>query len=496
MIVATMSKETADKVEARQTILRDAAISKAILEVRAGGGRGGQFSNEVTEVLKDDFKKDSQCSEERAALMSAAISLEPAKTVPYIDDLLKREQTAARKRKQTLHTAAERDQRCGQLWTHIPAFLLAQVMDQLSAGAQYPSVTFRVCGWQPAVSAVMRRVCKSWQEMHDRLLSIMSVKMTTRTSHGSTIDGCSIPDGYVRLVWVAASSVSSNEESVQKLEEMHDRLLSIMSVKMTTTGNRHSNIPCELSGWRKFTGLKALHIHTSCERREQLVALASLTGLTTLSLNVSDAYSAKCLSALAPLTALSTLQLNGQAWHAYLSGSLLRELAPLNSLTSLNFGNSLASDDSLRALAPLTGLTSLHLFRCDGGCVTAEGLKALAPLTGLTNLDLFKWCSKDAVTDESLGATLAPLKGLTRLNLGGCEIGSLTKQGLAAAVAPLTCLTTLLPPAREVVRTESDEDDDGRSNDSYDDYEEDEFRDNSSSHSSPNMYYDEYGLCI
>mmetsp|Transcript_9364 Transcript_9364/g.16091 ORF Transcript_9364/g.16091 Transcript_9364/m.16091 type:complete len:345 (+) Transcript_9364:134-1168(+) len=336
---------------------------------------------------------------------------------------------------------AERDQHCGRLWTHIPAFLLEQVMDQLSTGAQYPTVTFGSCGWQPAASAVMRRVCKSWQEMHDRLLSIMSVKMTT-------------------------------------------------------TGNRHSNIPCELSGWRKFTGLKALHIHTSCERREQLVALASLTGLTTLSLNVSDAYSAKCLSALAPLTALSTLQLNGQAWHAYLSGSLLRELAPLNSLTSLNFGNSLASDDSLRALAPLTGLTSLHLFRCDGGCVTAEGLKALAPLTGLTNLDLFKWCSKDAVTDESLGATLAPLKGLTRLNLGGCEIGSLTKQGLAAAVAPLTCLTTLLPPAREVVRTESDEDDDGRSNDSYDDYEEDEFRDNSSSHSSPNMYYDEYGLCI
>jgi len=127
--MATMSKETADKVEASLTILREAAIEMVIREVRAGGGRGEQFSNEVTEVVKDAFKKDHQCNEERAALMSAEISLEPAKIVSYFDDLLKREQTAARKQVQT---AAERDQRCGQLWTHIPAFLLAQVMGRIN----------------------------------------------------------------------------------------------------------------------------------------------------------------------------------------------------------------------------------------------------------------------------------------------------------------------------------------------------------------------------
>jgi hypothetical protein len=64
------------------------------------------------------------------------------------------------------------------------------------------------------------------------------------------------------------------------------------------------------------------------------------------------------------------------------------------------------------------------------------------------------------VTDKSLRATLAPpLTGHTRLNLGICdEIDSLTKQGLAEVVAPLTRLTTLLPPTREIFSTESDED--------------------------------------
>jgi len=273
---------------------------------------------------------------------------------------------------------------------------------------------------------------------------------------------------------------------------------------MKTPGDPRSNIPSEPSGWRKFTGLKGLHIHTCRETSEQLEALAALTGLTTLSLNVFESVeTAKGLSALALLTALSSLQLNGQL-PVYPRGflrsgfllSLLRELASLSALTSLNLGNSFLVDDSLRALTPLTGLTGLHLFQSDGVNVTAKGFTTLALLTGLTNLDLFSECSPAAVTDESLRATLAQLTGLTRLNLGGCEIGSLTEQGLAAAVAPLTRLTTLSPPAREVFSTGSDEEDDGRGFYSHDENEDNEFNDTSSGHSSPNMYYDEYGLCI
>jgi hypothetical protein len=435
----TISKETAvEDDEVRPTIIRDEAVNKKPIIVQAGGGRGGRYSNEVTKVLKDAFKEDNKCSEERAALLSAEIPLKPAKIVTYFNNLRTREKTAARKRIQTLHAAA-RDQYCGQLWTHIPAFLLAQVMDQLPAeGAQCPSVLFGPCGWGPEASAVMRRVCKGWQEIHDRLLSTMRVKL-----------------------------------------------------KHTVSIPRRA-IPYEPNEWRKFTGLKALQIHTYFVTPEQLGALASLTGLTTLSLNVSTSnVTAKGLLALAPLTALSTLQLNGQVTQ-HLSGCL-RALASLNALTSLNLGNYILTDEALMTLAPLTGLTSLHLFQCAGDDVTAEGLQALAPLTGLTDLDLFSWYGPDAVTDESLRATLAPLTGLTRLNLEGCEKESVSTQGLAAAVAPLTRLTTLLPPAREYFSTGSEDDsfDDDSFDDDSDDTAEEFTRNNGSFHGVVGPFYDD-----
>jgi hypothetical protein len=194
--------------------------------------------------------------------------------------------------------------------------------------------------------------------------------------------------------------------------------------------------------------------------------LASLTSLTTLGLDIMsdleemvEVLTAQILSTLAPLTALTTLNLNQHTCSPFL-GDKLSALAPLNALTSLDLGRSVVTDGTLRALAPLTGLTSLHMFQCekdwDDNLVvyqrdeTAEGFKTLALLTGLTDLDLFPCCSPVAVTEESLKATLAPLTGLTRLNLRGCEIGSLTKQGLAVAVDPLTRLSTLLPPALKV----------------------------------------------
>jgi hypothetical protein len=147
----TISKETAEADEGR--------LAKTI-QVRADEGEGrGCWGVGV---------EDNQCSEERAARLSAKIPLEPAKIVTYFDNLRKREKTAARKRMKTLlilvHTpAAVRDQHCGQLWTHIPEFLLVQVMDQLSEGCKNSSVPFGLCahGWWPVVSAVMRGVCKN-----------------------------------------------------------------------------------------------------------------------------------------------------------------------------------------------------------------------------------------------------------------------------------------------------------------------------------------------
>jgi hypothetical protein len=185
--------------------------------------------------LQDAFKEDDQCSsEERAALLSAKIPLEPARIVTYF---VNREKTEARKFAPITtthdttptstpipyktHTSLVRKRKKTesrkrirvQMWTHVPASLLAQVMERISAGAHYPSVPFVPCGWKPALSATMRRVCKDWQEMHDGLLSTMRVKMTIET-----ISMCP----YVIL----------------------------------------STIPYEPDGWRKFTGLKALHLHT------------------------------------------------------------------------------------------------------------------------------------------------------------------------------------------------------------------------------------------
>jgi hypothetical protein len=99
------------------------------------------------------------------------------------------------------------------------------------------------------------------------------------------------------------------------------------------------------------------------------------------------------------------------------------------------------TDGQLRGLAPLTGLTSLNLGSSGlswGSCVgvTDEGVRALAPLTGLTDLNL-GGC--DLLTDEGVKA-LTPLTGLTYLNLGGCD--SVTAEGLRA-LSLLTGLTSL-----------------------------------------------------
>jgi hypothetical protein len=114
-------------------------------------------------------------------------------------------------------------------------------------------------------------------------------------------------------------------------------------------------------------------------------------------------------------------------------------------------------------------------------------LKALAPLTRLTDLDLFRRSSgggynSDAVTNKSLREILAPLTGLTRLNLSGCKIGSLSERGLAEAVAPLTRLTTLLPPAsaKEVFSPESEDESCNNPYSEDEDITDDEFRNNSS----------------
>jgi hypothetical protein len=77
-------------------------------------------------------------SEARATLQSADIPLVPATIVTYFNNMRKKSNTAARKQIKALRPAAVRDQQhYGQGWTHLPAFLLTRVMDQLSGPQWY-----------------------------------------------------------------------------------------------------------------------------------------------------------------------------------------------------------------------------------------------------------------------------------------------------------------------------------------------------------------------
>jgi hypothetical protein len=66
----------------------------------------------------------------------------------------------------------------------------------------------------------------------------------------------------------------------------------------------------------------------------------------------------------------------------------------------------------MRMLAPLTGLTNLNLGECSE--ITDEGVRALIPLTGLTDLDL-EGC--DEVTDEGVRALWASRTALVDLSI-------------------------------------------------------------------------------
>jgi bacterioferritin-associated ferredoxin len=114
-----------------------------------------------------------------------------------------------------------------------------------------------------------------------------------------------------------------------------------------------------------------------------------------------------------------------------------REWGKFGGVRTLHLKASLdVNDDVLRALAPLTGLTSLDLSGCVQ--VTDEGLRAaLAPLARLTSLNL-AYCS--GLTDKGVRALLPPFTTLTSLNLADCC--GVTNEGVKA-LGSLTALTSL-----------------------------------------------------
>jgi len=93
---------------------------------------------------------------------------------------------------------------------------------------------------------------------------------------------------------------------------------------------------------------------------------------------------------------------------------LVKEIGGMVSLRYLNLAeNRKITDLGLTRLAPLTGLTRLNLSSCS---ITSTGLQHLAVLKKLEVLDL-SYCNR--ITDEGL-RFLKSLKWLTYLDLQGC----------------------------------------------------------------------------
>jgi hypothetical protein len=162
----------------------------------------------------------------------------------------------------------------------------------------------------------------------------------------------------------------------------------------------------ELGG---FTMLTSLHLRHCTVTDADVLAVGTLTALTTLILftcvNVTDVS----VAALSELTGLTVLGFAG----CNLTNVAVGALSGLTGLTALNLSGCNVTDVAMGTLSGLTGLTVLSL----GGCkVTDVGVGVLSGLTGLTMLSL-SGCN---VTDVTMGM-LSGYTALTLLNLSNCR---------------------------------------------------------------------------
>ena len=172
--------------------------------------------------------------------------------------------------------------------------------------------------------------------------------------------------------------------------------------------------------WLRSRHVKELFLHYTGPNLE---ALSRLTGLTSLTLNLSDS-SLQSLSPLEKLTGLTSLALD-------LDNSNVQSLSPLDKLTGLKSLTLNLWDSPVRSFSPLeklTGLTSLTLV--DSPVQSLPQLEKLTSLKSLT-LDL----------SDSPVQSLSPLEkltGLTSLTLVGPPGQSLPKLEKLTSLKSLT----------------------------------------------------------
>jgi Leucine-rich repeat (LRR) protein len=192
---------------------------------------------------------------------------------------------------------------------------------------------------------------------------------------------------------------------------------------------------------RSMPSLKSLQLSSRyAERAVDATALCSLTGLISLRLDgkketvlegVGEEEVGEWVLELGGFTMLKYLDLR----HSTVTDAEVLAVGTLTALTTLNLFNCVnVTDVAVGTLSDLTGLTGLNL----GGCLllTDVGVGTLSGFTALTKLSLSR-CRK--LTDVAVG-TLSGFTGLTELGLGGCRL--LTDVGVSS-LSSLTALSTL-----------------------------------------------------
>jgi hypothetical protein len=195
------------------------------------------------------------------------------------------------------------------------------------------------------------------------------------------------------------------------LTSLHLRHCTVTDAEVLAVGTLTALTSLELGGCRNVTDMA-------------VAALSDLTGLTALDLACCRKLTDVAVGTLSGLTGLTALSLSGCR---NVTDVAVGIMSGFTALTLLNLGNCRnVTDVGVGMLSGLTGLTGLNLCACN---VTDVGVGTLSGFTSLTELDL-EGCK---VTDFGLGR-LSGLTALTELDLGRCpNVTAAGKQALRTA---------------------------------------------------------------
>ena len=189
-------------------------------------------------------------------------------------------------------------------------------------------------------------------------------------------------------------------------------------------------------------GLRFLDLQWSSVTDTGVRALAALSALSHLTLNVcgkDGPLTSDAMQALGALGQLEELSVYG-ACQTEEHGLKLDFVAGLKSLRELQLDNSRISDAGLAALEGMSHLRELSLVCCTGN-FTTSGLRVLRSLTGLQEIAIEMEESVDLqIDDVALTQILVGLRSLQNIHLGYIRVSDASVQTLYAAFPKWTSL--------------------------------------------------------